>query len=361
MKKTLFPLLLLPLVLSLSSCGEKISNQEEVDTLKTLLSKQDLSPCYHKMFTSTFAQNYNVSSSFHEGNDRQTRFYSYQGGGAFGCIYEVNEDAYNEVITQKDYSFFDFLYHGNGGYDLLQSARIVAYSRDTFEDEESLQYLNFMHQFQVKFDQSNVQVNSVIDSTNSIQGSNPTHSSFNGKIEKASLFESISERTFSNFISQVNLYDGQRCCEILDRFYEATLRSLTTKTDKELSAFIQSNSIVFEQSESNTLVHFKVEDEATLAAFSELNILPGPIEGTLTFDSVNGTFTSFDYQIICIHHESDSSTGNASNATMEFKANGYSLNKKFDQDLSIRPNPTIYEDANVFLKDMGEAIYPPVF
>ena len=38
--------------------SEEIDNQNKVDEFKTLLSKQDLSPFYERMFSSTFKQDY---------------------------------------------------------------------------------------------------------------------------------------------------------------------------------------------------------------------------------------------------------------------------------------------------------------
>ena len=46
---------------------------------------------------------------------------------------------------------------------------------------------------------------------------------------------------------------------------------------------------------------------------------------------------------------------------MEFIAVGYSLHKKFDQDLYIEHNPTVYEDAELFLEDVVREVIPPQF
>ena len=68
MKKALF-LPLLVCSLSLFSCGSKPANYEEVQQFKALLSKQDLSPIYTKMFVSQFTQNYEFFSSAHGEED----------------------------------------------------------------------------------------------------------------------------------------------------------------------------------------------------------------------------------------------------------------------------------------------------
>ncbi len=49
------------------------------------------------------------------------------------------------------------------------------------------------------------------------------------------------------------------------------------------------------------------------------------------------------------------------NASMEFKAWGYSLNQKIDRELYIDPDPIVYDDAEAFLEDVIEEVIPPTF
>ena len=361
MKKTvLFPLFALSL-LTLPSCGGGIPNQEAVDALKVLLAKQDLSPVTEKIFSATFVQNYDVFSSTHQENRQATKFHSYRGGGAFGCAYKVSQEVYDEVLKQNDYDFFDFFARGEGGYGILQGASVSSsyYERDG-EDvrNEPMQNENFLQNIQVNFGAGEVQVASTLLYSEGAQGSNTRSQSFNGLLGKTTLFENISVRSLSDLFARTNLYDGQRSCEVLDRVYEATVRDLTKKSDKELSDFILQNHIEVKESEGNTLVAFELGDEGIRSALFEKDIIPGTLKGTLTYDKVSGAFTGFDYKIVHLLNEKDEEAGHVYSASMEFSAVGYSKNEQFEGDMYITPNPQVYEDGNQFVTDMVAGIIP---
>ena len=360
MKKKISLFLFLPLALGLPACNQGPANQEAVNELKALLSKQDLSPVYTKMFVANFSQNYDVFAKQQDQDARQTRFYSYLGGGAFGCLYEVSEAAYKEASAQKNNDFFDFLSRGQGSYGLTQSAKVASYHYDSEKqgnDAQTPQNLTFLQQLQAKYTESDVQVCNTF--TLSQGQGNPTSQRFNGSINKQTLLDSISIRAFSDIFARTNLYDGQKSCEILDNIYFNVVKGLTKKTDQELSDFITKNNIVIDNNGENTLVRFKVEDESLRTTLADHDIIPGTLEGTLTYEKGSGKFSAFEYKIVHIVNESDTTTGNISSASMEFKANGYSWNKKYGEDLYIDPNPTVYENAEDFLTDVVKEVIPP--
>ena len=339
---------------------------EEVNKLKALLSKQDLSPAYAKMFVSTFTQNYNVLSSISGEEDEEgaeTRFYSYRGGGMFGCLYEVSEEAYEEVEALKSHDFFDYLSRGTGDYGLLQAATLVSYlyEKGEAETQKSLQSLDFTQSLDARFTDETVQVTNSLFVKDVVEGGFDIDSRqyFNGLIDKKTLFDTITPNALSNLFARTNLFDGQRSCEVLDRIYFDAVRELSHKTDAELGAFIDENAIQIEDEGENTLVHFNLEDEAIRAILDENDIIPGDFEGTLTYEKESGRFASYEYRIAYVSNESDG--GNVHTASMEFKASGYSWKQEYDGELYIDPNPTVYEDAETFLDDVLEEVIPPVF
>ena len=319
MEKKLFPIFFLPFVLALASCGNAPTGEEGVNELKALLQKQDLSPIYTKMFTSFFLQDYNVFARTVEDEERGTRFYTYRGGGAFGCLYEVDEEAYAEVNSLENPNFFDYLVHGKGSYGLVQTADLLSYDYPG--------------------------------------------QSFNGIIDKKLLFDTITVRAFSEIFAHTNLYDGQRTCETLDRIYFEVARGLTDKTDAELADFIAKNHIrIEEDEEGHTLVHFKIEEESLRDALVENDIMPGDFEGTLTYEKDSGKFTAYDYKIVYVVEESATSDViNVNSASMEFSASGYSWNQRYEDDLYIEPDPVVYTDADAFLEDIVKEVIPPLF
>ena len=361
-KAALFPLLALSL-LTLPACGESVPNQDAVNAVKALLAKQDLSPCYHKIFSAHFTQDYDVFSSIHDGDRHATQFHSYHGGGAFGCAYMVSKASYEEAIKQKDHDFFDFLSRGRGGYGLLQGARVSSFYDETEGDErqtEPPQQENFLQNIQVNFGETDVQVYSSLTYSEGSDGSNTRFQSFNGLLGKETLFNSISVRALSDLFARTNLYDGQRSCEVIDGIYESTLRGLQGKSDKELSDFIQKNHITFGEDAKNTLVHFEVGDESIRAALTEADVIPGVLKGTLSYDKGSGAYTGFEYRVSNLESVTDPDHGRVYSASMEFTAVGYSNNEEFEGDIYITPNPTVYEDGNLFVNDMIAGIIPDI-
>lgn len=363
MKKTLFPLLFLPLA-ALSSCGGGIPNQGEVDDFKALLSKQDNSPIYDKMFSCMFYQDYSSFAKNHGEEENETRFYSYRGGGAFGCLYEVSEEAYAEVEALESRDFFDYLSRGKGSYGLVQTADIVSYHYNVEEEEDAVETFKnqtFLQRVEANFGEANVQVNNSLACRDKTKDEYSQWQKFNGIIDKSLLFDTITVRAFSDIFARTNLYDGQRSCETLDRIYFKTLRELAGKSDRALSDFIIKNNIRIEEGEQATLVRFKVEDEELKAVLEENEIMPGSFEGTLSYDKDTGKFEAFEYKIAYLVDEANMEDGSTETTFMEFKAEGYSWNQKFGEDLYIEPNPTVYDNAEAFLEDVVREVIPPIF
>lgn len=372
MKKA-FLLPLLILAFALPSCSNPPSsastseNSLEVSKLQDLLSKQDLSPVYTKMFTSTFTQDYDVYSCVHGGEEEAAgkEFYTYHGGGMFGCLYEVSEAAYEEVEALESRDFFDYLFRGKGSYAMLQSADLVSYhyEDDSNEPVNSLQSLDFLQNVEARFTDESVQVVNSLWAKEDLEGGfrEDDNTYFNGIIDKATLFDAITVRAFSDIFASTNLFDGQRSCETLDRIYFETVEELSSKTEAELTQFVSDNRIHIEDEEDKTLVRFQIGDENLRAILEQNDIIPGIFEGTLTYEKESGKFDEFEYSIVYSTNEMDALTGDVRTVSMEFKATGYSRNQKYDQDLYIDPNPTVYEDAEAFLDDVVKEVVPPVF
>ena len=386
MKKAYF-LPLMFLALTFASCGNEraasseVSSEssaipssasisapsEEVGKLKDLLSRQDLSPSYNKMFTSEFTQDYEAySSSNGEEEGADTRFYTYHGAGMFGCLYEVSEDAYAEAKALGNPDFFDYFSRGKGSFRMIQQGSLVSYLHEKEEEEavSSLQSLEFAQDVEARFTDENVQVVNSLGTKKTIGegGYNVDEmQKFNGIIAKGTLFDTITVRAFSDIFARTNLFDGPRSCETLDTIYFDTVKELCSKTDAELGEFIAKNDIRIEEKKENTLVHFKVGDEQLRATLDEHDIIPGTFEGTLTYEKESGKFASYDYKIVHVLNELGKGGSDVHTASMEFKASGYSWNQKYDKEPYIDPNPTVYEDAETFLEDVVKEVIPPVF
>lgn len=340
---------------------------KELSQLKDLLSKQDLSPAYAKTLVSRFAQKYDAFSSRvgEDEEEMETDFYTYSGAGNFGCFYEVSESAYEEVEALENPNFFDYLSRGMGSYAMLQTADLVSYSLEVDDAlaKNSLQVLDFLQEVEARFAEDTVQVVNSLFTKDTLDGGFDidTRQYFNGIIDKETLFDTITARALSDIFARTNLFDGQRTCETLDRIYFDVVKELCEKNDAELIEFIDKNDIRFENEEETILVHFKVGDEHLRAILDENDINPGAFEGTLTYEKESGKFTAFDYSILYVTSEVDEKQGYVHSASMEFKANGYSRNEKYEGSLYIDPDPTVYDDAEVFLDDVVREVIPPAF
>ena len=338
----------------------------EVSKLKDLLSKQDVSPILTKMFTSRFTQNYKTYTSGRGEEESETRFYTYSGAGWFGCLYEVGEEAYAEAEALGNPDFFDYLSRGKGSYGMLQQGSLVSYLQETEGEEgkKSLQNMEFSQTVEARFTETDVQVvNSLATKPTIGEGGYDVDDiqSFNGIIDKGTLFDTITVRAFSNIFARTNIFDGQRSCEILDRIYFATVKELGSKSDAELADFIAENDIRIEEEEETILVHFVVGGADLRATLDEHDIIPGTFEGTLSYEKESGKFSAYEYKIAHVNNESEGKDGNVHTTSMEFAAEGYSWNQRYEKDLYIDPNPTVYDDAEAFLEDVEKEVIPPLF
>lgn len=366
MKKSQLSILLLPFVAALPSCGGEDNDLTGVKELREVLAKQDLSPAYAKTLTSYFTQSYDVYSKTANDDVDETRFYTYRGGGALGCQYEVSPESYEEVISLGDYDYFDFMARGEGHYGMLQSAQMASYHYikeydEDEDDQEEDRYDAFFQRLETSFTDADVQVYNSLHYSDKVGALPGEVQDFSGIIDKKLLFDSVSVRAFSDIFARANLYDGQRSCEGLDRLYYEIACELGGKSDQELAAFIKSNHIAIEVGEENTLVRFKAEGEAIRSRLDDLGIIPGVLEGTLTYENATGKFASYEYQIEYDIDEKDEAASSIHVASMKFAAYGYSWNHERQGEPYMEPDPQVYEDADTFISDVIDEVIPPVF
>ena len=132
MKK--FPLIFLSLTLAivLASCKTNTSiNQEKVDQLKELLSKQDLSDFTSKSFACMFTQEYDVLDVYNDSEDEEknSSYYNYTSLGFLDSYYVLSDEQYAELKDENgDINIFDAIAIGEGGYRITQSAKTATFS-----------------------------------------------------------------------------------------------------------------------------------------------------------------------------------------------------------------------------------------
>ena len=133
MKK--FPLIFLSLTLAivLASCKTNTSiNQEKVDQLKELLSKQDLSDFTSKSFACMFTQEYDVLDVYNDSEDEEknSSYYNYTSLGFLDSYYVLSDEQYTELKDENgDINIFDAIAIGEGGYRITHSAKSATFSR----------------------------------------------------------------------------------------------------------------------------------------------------------------------------------------------------------------------------------------
>ena len=394
MNKRLLPIILLPLVLSIASCGENksdkgtssdsasteivsspessvasseesssaatIANQEEVDNLKSLLAKQDLSPFNEKAFYAKYSQNFSMYTNSMDDDGKYIEFINYRGSGDFGYYYDVDKKLYEEIIKDEDINTFDIMCQGYGYYGLVQYATVNSFLNDEFEEKEDQERFTYIQQLQAQFDDKNLQIENLYIFSDFYDDENMQYRIFNGAIEKEILFASYSTKTLSDIFSRVNIYDGPGYSETIDALYYQICFALLESSDKDISDFIINNNVEYTESDEYAELSFELKEEKYITYLSDSDVIPGAIKGTLYLNKETKELDNFEYKIIHFEEEVDHSTNYIHTASMEFKVEGYSHHGKHEADPSMSEDPTIYTDADEFMKQVVEQVIPSI-
>lgn len=338
---------------------------EEVKILKELLDKQNFSSFYERAFTAQFKQDFNVFHSDKNEGTNAVDFLSYHAASAFGYQYAVTPEKYEEITSNGSYNAFDLMSGGKGDYGLLQSAQVRNYSCEYDEDEETLSEMEthsrFLQLINTKFTQDNFQVDSEFSYTDYIDNSNSSHILFNGLIEKEELLSNVSTDALSALFSSINLYDGPRIVQVIDMLYFNIVASLKEQDDAKIGAFIQENQVTMEENEDVISVTFHLDNEEMRTLFSDNEVFPGIVDGTLSYDKESGEFQHFKYTINYSEERGAQNQDSVSAALYTFDVEGDSDDKMIHQDPYIRPDPVVYDDVVSFMNDMIAGIIPPNF
>ena len=381
MKNKYFLCLLLPFLI-LTSCNPKEEttrdttvtntettttsyNSEEVKKLKELLDKQNFSSFYERAFTAQFKQDFNVFHSDKNEGTNAVDFLSYHAASAFGYQYAVTPEKYEEITSNDSYNAFDLMSGGKGDYGLLQSAQVRNYSCEYDEDEETLSEIEthsrFLQLINTKFTQDNFQVDSEFSYTDYIDNSNSSHILFNGLIDKEELLSNVSTDALSALFSSINLYDGPRIVQVIDMLYFNIVASLKEQDDAKIGEFIFENQVTMEENEDAIQVTFHLDNEEMRTLFSDNEVFPGIVDGTLSYDKESGEFQHFKYTINYSEESGAQNQDSVSAALYTFDVEGDSDDKMAHQDPYIRPDPVVYDDVVSFMNDMIAGIIPPNF
>ena len=373
MEKKLLVLFIVPVMLTLASCGKKenksssdhSSSDEEqiaVSEFKDLLSKQDVSPFHEKSFASIFEQDYSVTStSLSDG--KEIGHIKYKGIGMYGFFYSVSENDYKEIMSKDDANPFDFITRSNmSEYELLQQATFDSFQSQTEDEIESKTSLKYNQHLQGLSKDNTFQLFNEFSLSDLLDESKNETRKFNTILEKELLLDSISTASLSDLFQRITIFDGQRNSEFLDTLYYATVQDLMNKSDLELSNFIQNNHIEINKGEEYIEVSFKIEDENIQETLSENDVFPGIISGTLYYDKEDGSFQNHEYEISYVENRVSEDNSSAYSASMTFKVDksSFSYHSTFGREPYITPDPIVYTDGNEFVKDMIKEIIPPI-
>ena len=343
-----------------SASGETIDNQKDVDNLKALLAKQDLSPFNEKAYYSEYQQNFSVYANSIEDEGKYIEFINYRGIGSVGYYYNVDEETYDAIIEKEDTNTFDIMCQGYGFYDLAQNATTYSFLNDEFEEKEDRERSTYIQQVKAQFAETSLQIENFYLFADYYDDENNEYRTFNGIIDKDILFGSYTTKALSNVFARVNIYDGPGYCETLDALYYQICSSLFSSGDKEISEFIINNNVAYTESEKYDELSFELQEEKYIAQLSESEVIPGAIKGTLYLDSETKAMDHFEYKIIHFEEEVDYDTNYVHTASMEFKVNGYSHHGKHEVEPSIDDDPTVYTDPNEFMEQVIEQVVPNI-
>ena len=378
---------MLPLVLSVASCGGKndraqssgdtqssrntqpsegsipeatIENQNDVDNLKSLLAKQDLSPFNEKTYISQYAQNFSVYTNGNDDEGKYINFFNYRGTGNVGYYYKLDEEKYQEIIKDENSNIFDLMCQGFGYYVLSQYATVNSFLNDESEDIESSERFTFMQQLEAMLDDANLQIKNTYFYADFFDDEKMDYRLFNGAIDKKILFDAITTKALSDLFSRVNVYDGPGYCETIDSLYYQICQSLLESSDKEISDFIINNDITYAETANYSELSFALKEEKYIQHLADNDVIPGIIKGTLYLDKETKILDTFEYKVVYLEEEVDYSTNYVHTATMEFKSEGYSYHGKPDAEMPAADEITVYTDPDEFMKEVIDQVIPPI-
>ena len=363
-------LLLIPFVLSLASCGgnpstsssepesEIIPNQEVVDKVKDLLSKQDLTEFYSKTFLGMYTQDYDVLDiSYNDEDEKVTSYFNYGGYGMFGYYYNLSTDEYNSIVDEKgNIDPFDAIATGTGSYGITHLSRSTSFNREG-SWESKTQNLDISQQLILKTTEQDLWVDNSLDVAEKGAFDGDATQRFKASIDKELLFSSISTRTFREIFSKVDLFDTPKNVEYLDKLYFSICSELVSKNNKEISDFLLENQVSIEEEEDNIELNFVFSTEDIEEEEIDF-IFPGEIKGTLLFDKDTKQFSDFNYEMIYKVETHDEETGNTKYINTKFTCSGESYHG-LPEDAWAPVDPTVYDDVVEFLKDVNEQVVPP--
>ena len=354
-------LLLIPLMLGLASCNNSssIKNKELVDTVKELLSKQDLSEFYTKTVEGTYSQEYDVLDLERDEDERGSSYFNYSGSGLFGYYYDLSSDDYNSIVDEKgNIDTFDAISKGNGYYGLVNLARTMSFNRaDGLEAE--IHNLDILQSTTLKTTVEDVWVDNSLYLSDTGAFDYESRQTLSASINRELLFSSISTRTFREIFSQIDLFDTPGHVEHLDKLFFNVCRDLLTKSDKEISEFISKNQVSIEENEDGDILLNFVFTNEDVDEDEEDYIFPGAVKGTLTFDKDTLEFSNFNYVIQNDIETYDEDTGSTKLISTKFTCEGTST-RELPHDEWEPTDPKVYDDVSEFLKDLDEQVVPPV-
>ena len=381
MKKSI--LLLVPFIIGLVSCNDtstspisedttassisedisttsSIDNQEDVDHLKLLLSKQDLSTFNEKSFFTQYRQNFTSYTNVINEEDKYIDFYNYRGSGNVGYYYNLDEETYKEIINEEGTNLFDIMCQNYGFYLLTQSATVNAFTNDDYEEKTDTARMSFIQQLSAQFDETNLQIQNFYLFADYYDDDNVDYRTFNGAIEKDILFSAYSTKTLSDIFSRVNIYDGPGYCETIDSLYYQICLSLLDSSDEEISEFIHNNHITFSESDYYSELSFEIQEDKYMEVLQENDVIPGIIKGTLHINKETKEMEEFEYSTVYFEEEADQQANYVHTASMEFEVDGYSHHGKPEGDPSTSDEPTVFTDPDEFLEQVVSQVIPSI-
>ena len=374
MKRT--ALLLIPLVLTLASCGnqtptpepegEVIPNQETVNKVKEILDEQDLSEFHTKTLQGKYTQEYDVLNidndydfdSFNDEEDFKTSsYFNYGGYGMFGYYYDLSEEQYDSIVDENgNIDTFDAIATGTGSYGISQLSRAMSFNREG-STEATVYNLDIAQTLMLKTTEQDFWVENSLDVTDTGVFDGDATQRFKASIDKELLFSSISTRVFRELFSKVDLFDTTGNIEHLDKLYFSICRELVSKSDKEISDFLLANQVSIQEEEDNIELSFVFSAE-DIEEEEEDYIFPGAIKGSLSFSKETYQLSDFSYEMVYRMETYDEDTGSVKLVNTKFACQGVS-SRDLPEDPWEPINPTMYDDVVEFLKDVNEQVVPP--
>ena len=348
MKKLLGSILLsLILVLTLASCGKNY------DKIKTTINNLTSTAFDKNGQTYTFTHKYGAESHTNDDYEKTDYTISFDGNG----IITTEVEGLTEDISK--FSFYDLVTTKNGYLRVLQHEKYdYSYKdEDKYDNKKTEEKTNYEmnHEFIIKFDQSTVYVSCTSKYTDSNNTTNNVDKTFNGKISKELLKDSVTADTLNFLYDQLVVMHEFNTNTKVQKYTSDLFTKSKELSTSDFNSFVDKNQVALEEASDKSSISFSYPCDSVISSLFNLDSKSNSkINGKLVIDNTKKDIIQFEYDLKDFLF--DTLDGIDKDNLVKVNINEYKLTgNSFSTavaDIKLEKEFTEYTDTDEFLTDI---------